>query len=248
MSRPSTVILLVVAALLAALPAATAGVHAYNSTSTVSIPAGSSVVGCESTNECFIPASVTIVAGGTVTWSNDDTAAHTVTSTDNSPMAFDSSLFLAGTTFEVTFSDPGEYPYWCVVHPWRTGVVGVIDPAPPPAPGNGPALVNGAANITGMLPDGTPVELMATWFERQRVMKFDIVFVDSENVNYDIAAVQGGKTVLRDIHSHEYTGMGFHRTDPLDHNPDEFPLYVTVTGDYKLNTPNFFGYLKNDEN
>jgi len=46
---------------------------------TVSAPEGSGVPGCEETDQCFIPSTVTINIGDTVTWSNDDTAAHTVT-------------------------------------------------------------------------------------------------------------------------------------------------------------------------
>ena len=46
----------------------------------VSVPAGTSVPGCEETNECWDPAELTIGVGETVVWSNDDTAAHTVTS------------------------------------------------------------------------------------------------------------------------------------------------------------------------
>ena len=97
-------------------------------TGTVSLPAGSAVPGCEATNECYIPAEVTISVGETITWSNDDTAAHTVTSgtPDSGPDAiFDSSLFMAGTTFEHTFNDAGEYPYFCMVHPWMVGKVTV---------------------------------------------------------------------------------------------------------------------------
>ena len=93
----------------------------------ISIPEGTSIVGCEATDECYIPSTAVVPAGTTVVWSNDDTAAHTVTSTDVSPMAFDSSLFLPETTFEVTFDDPGEYPYWCVVHPWMAGTVVVVE-------------------------------------------------------------------------------------------------------------------------
>jgi len=88
----------------------------------VSIPAGTSVPGCEQTNSCFLPYSVTVNVGDQVIWSNDDTAAHTVTSNDGS---FDSGLFMAGTSFSHTFSQAGEYPYFCIVHPWMTGVVNV---------------------------------------------------------------------------------------------------------------------------
>jgi len=97
-------------------------------TGTISAPAGSSAPGCEETNECFIPAEVTISVGETITWSNDDTAAHTVTSglpSEGPDGVFDSSLFMAGTTFEHTFVEAGEYPYYCMVHPWMTGKVQV---------------------------------------------------------------------------------------------------------------------------
>ncbi len=95
-------------------------------TGTVSAPAGSSVPGCEERNQCFIPADVTISVGDTVTWSNDDTAAHTVTSgiaSEGPDGIFDSSLFMAGTTFEHTFDEAGEFDYFCMVHPWMTGKV-----------------------------------------------------------------------------------------------------------------------------
>jgi plastocyanin len=92
----------------------------------VSIPEGSATPGCEENNECFIPYEVTIGVGGTVTWTNDDTAAHTVTSgtvTEAPDGVFDSSLFMAGRTFEFTFEESGEYDYFCVVHPWMAGKV-----------------------------------------------------------------------------------------------------------------------------
>ena len=94
----------------------------------VSIPSGTSVPGCEETDECFIPASITVNPRDTVTWANDDTAAHTVTSgtVESGPdQIFDSSLFMAGTTFEHTFDDSGEYDYFCMVHPWMIGKVQV---------------------------------------------------------------------------------------------------------------------------
>ncbi len=97
-------------------------------TAKVSMPAGTSVPGCEETNACYIPATVSVAVGGTVTWSNDDTAAHTVTSgsPQNGPDGeFDSSLVLAGKTYEFTFQNAGSYDYFCMVHPWMTGKVQV---------------------------------------------------------------------------------------------------------------------------
>ncbi len=94
----------------------------------ISLPEGSGVPGCDETNECYIPFNVSISAGEEITWSNDDSAAHTVTSgtpVDGPDGIFDSSLFMAGSTFSVTLDDSGEYPYFCMVHPWMTGNISV---------------------------------------------------------------------------------------------------------------------------
>ena len=92
---------------------------------TVSLPAGSGAPGCDETDECYIPYKVTVHPKDKVVWSNDDTAAHTVTSgMPGTPDGiFDSSIFMAGTTFSHTFDTLGEYPYFCIVHPWMKGSV-----------------------------------------------------------------------------------------------------------------------------
>lgn len=98
-------------------------------TATVSLPMGSSLPGCEATDECFIPYNVSVGVGGTITWSNDDSAAHTVTSgivEKGHDGLFDSGLFMAGTTYDFTFDRMGEYDYYCIVHPWMTGKVTVL--------------------------------------------------------------------------------------------------------------------------
>jgi len=87
---------------------------------------GSSVPGCEQTNECFIPNTVTIDVGSTVTWINDDTAAHTSTSGTSAGGPdgnWDSGLVIAGSSFSNTFDQAGDYPYTCMVHPWMAGIV-----------------------------------------------------------------------------------------------------------------------------
>ena len=92
----------------------------------VSMPLGTSVLGCEATDECYIPSEVTVDIGDTVTWINDDTAAHTVTSgtIDGGPDGrFDSSLMLADQSFSFTFEAAGDYDYYCIVHPWMIGKV-----------------------------------------------------------------------------------------------------------------------------
>ena len=91
---------------------------AFAETVTVSTPQGTSVPGCEATNECFIPYEITVNVGDEVVWSNDDSAAHTVTAgsaADGPSGVFDSSLFMAGTTFSFQFDHESEFPYFCMV-------------------------------------------------------------------------------------------------------------------------------------
>ena len=94
----------------------------------VDMPAGTAVPGCEETNECYIPASITINAGDTVTWVNLDTAAHTVTGgspAEGPSGVFDSSLVLGGAEYSFTFEESGSYDYFFMVHPWMVGDVQV---------------------------------------------------------------------------------------------------------------------------
>ena len=71
----------------------------------------------------FEPASLTVVPGTTVTWTNAGADAHTVTGDD---LAFDDSGPLdPGQSFSQTFDEPGTYRYRCGPHPWMEGVITV---------------------------------------------------------------------------------------------------------------------------
>ena len=94
----------------------------------VGIAFNSAIPGCEISSDCFLPAYITVDPGTKVTWINDDAAAHTITSgnPDNGPEdVFDSGLFMAGESFSFDFNSPGEYEYFCMVHPWMLGAVTV---------------------------------------------------------------------------------------------------------------------------
>ncbi|MSV33839.1 MAG: hypothetical protein EXS76_03890 [Nitrosarchaeum sp.] len=97
-------------------------------TVSVEIPKGTSSPGCETSNACFSPASLTINSGDTVEWTNVDTVTHTVTSGSpaNGPSGvFDSSLIMGGASFENTFDEAGSYDYFCMIHPWMAGNIQV---------------------------------------------------------------------------------------------------------------------------
>jgi plastocyanin len=92
----------------------------------VSIAHGSASPGCEETNECYLPYSVTISEHSGVTWTNDDIAVHTVTSgipSDGHNGIFDSGLISPGSTFTNQIDEDGTFDYYSIAHPWMPGKV-----------------------------------------------------------------------------------------------------------------------------
>jgi plastocyanin len=68
----------------------------------------------------FYPQRITVKAGTTVTWSNEDDVPHTVAS---SGKAFKSKALDTRDKFSFTFTTPGTYDYFCSLHPHMTGAV-----------------------------------------------------------------------------------------------------------------------------
>ena len=72
------------------------------------------------TAHAFGTPELTVSPGTTVTWTNRDEDAHTVTSTTN---VFRSPGLDSGDTYAYTFKEPGTYKYFCTLHPLMTGKV-----------------------------------------------------------------------------------------------------------------------------
>ena len=72
-------------------------------------------------NFTFNPATVTVKAGTTVTWTNKDDIPHGIAATNN---AFTRSKALdTDDSYSFTFTTPGTYQYFCYVHPHMTGTI-----------------------------------------------------------------------------------------------------------------------------
>ena len=84
--------------------------------------------GCELTEEgCYNPSTATVDVGGVVIFSNTDGAAHTfssgVPSDDIIGLEFDSGMLSAGDSAEWIPENVGEFPYFCMIHPWMDGLI-----------------------------------------------------------------------------------------------------------------------------
>ncbi len=179
---------------------------------------GASVPGCEETNECFLPYEVSINVGDTVTWVNDDTAAHTATggsASDGPSGVFDSSLVLAGSSFSFTFNEAGTYEYFCMVHPWMEGVVIV-----------GEAMAEEGGIMISI--EAEPAAAGETTDVTVTITNMD--GSATEHVNYDVMATQGSDVILDEKGVHDHDGVMTHTTMalPLDAS-SEMPVDVTVT-------------------
>jgi plastocyanin len=86
--------------------------------SAVTIQPGAEALG----NRAYAPAELTVDLGTTITWTNNDSVAHT--STSDAP-GWDSGIVAPRATYSATFQTAGTFPYHCSIHPGMVGRVTV---------------------------------------------------------------------------------------------------------------------------
>jgi len=91
----------------------------------VVMPTKVSRPGCENDDICYIPSEITVEKGQQVTWMNEDSAFHSVTSGfyDSPTNLFDSGYLDPYESFSFTFNESGTFDYFCTLHPWMEGQV-----------------------------------------------------------------------------------------------------------------------------
>lgn len=90
------------------------------STSATETTSGTNTISIE--GFAFSPKTLTIKAGTTVTWTNKDSASHTVTS-DESKRELNSPNLGNGASYSHTFNTPGTYNYHCTLHPMMKATI-----------------------------------------------------------------------------------------------------------------------------
>ena len=218
-------VLTLVAGIMAIVPSAFADhmkVDVYNAI-------GSSTPGCEETNSCFEPYETIIDIGGEITWHNEDTAAHTVTSGDikgeGPDGIFDSSLLGPGKTFSNKFEEAGTFKYFCMVHPWMEGIVTV----------QGEMMEEEETYVSGMSADGSVhVDIESSIPKAGEEMTILVTFTDADgntisHINYNISATQDGSEAISESGMHEHGGEGMHVTDALS-SDSAVDVQVTILG------------------
>lgn len=123
----------------------------------------------------FVPPSVTVQPGDTVTW-NFVAPFHTTTSDATSgPEVWDSGIVAVGGTFSHVFSTVGSHPYYCRTHsvPGGTAMNGVVIVSSPPPPPPPPPTLTGVSPTSGPTAGGTLTTLSGSNFVGGCAASFD---------------------------------------------------------------------------
>lgn len=96
-------------------------------------------------NPDYDPDIAYVQKGYVVEWTNAESFAHTVTSSEDVGETFDSGLLNEGETFQLDTSELeiGEYEYYCIVHPWMTAKLFIEEPKEP---------------VTAVIPEGAGIQ------------------------------------------------------------------------------------------
>jgi plastocyanin len=151
----------------------------------------------------YVPAVSTVIIGlnNTVTFVNEDTVVHTVTSTSKS---FDSGDIKAGASWTYTFATPGTYNYFCVYHTaWMKGTI----------------VVSEAENATGVqvvIPAGTGSNVKQSYQPGKILVVIGenntVTWVNRDGVPHTVTASDGsfdsGNLVAGASWSHTFTTPG----------------------------------------
>ncbi|MDH5665002.1 MAG: PEFG-CTERM sorting domain-containing protein, partial [Nitrosopumilus sp.] len=177
--------------------------------------------------------------GDEVVWSNDDTAAHTVTSgtAANGPDGlFDSSLFMAGTTFSHKFDTLGVYDYFCMVHPWMVGQVFVTVGGASIEKDLGTITLGSAVTAPVIQVNDLMAEITTSKGSANEPMNIDVTITDMdgnavEHITYNVKATQGSQVLMnQEGHMHKGVMTNTHTTNALPFDASEtMPVNIIVT-------------------
>ena len=240
--------LFVLFAIAAGIVAMTPAAFADHSEVTVTPVAGSSAMGCEETPEgCYTPSTATVDLGGVVIFSNTDSMVHTFSAgtPTGTTGEFETSMVMAGQSYEWTADVLGEIDYFCMVHPWMIGQIIVqeagalaAEEAAAEEAAHAAEEAAHAAEEAAALAAEEAAALAAE--EAAAEPELMVVITDSAvldgtqieldfselHVNYDITATQNGEVIFEGTGLHSMEHIATHQIDAV--GSDENPIDVEV--------------------
>jgi predicted secreted protein with PEFG-CTERM motif len=192
-------------------------------------------------SSCYSPSIAVVDVGGEVVFSNTDMMPHSFTygadlTSEDVGSVFDSGLLMQYQESTWSPDTAGEYNYFCMVHPWMTGLIQVqAAAAAEETPEETHEEVHTEHDSTGMgemdttLTAADIIISVDDGAQKDEMVVIDVTIGDS-HVTYDIVATHNGQTILNEIGAHSHTGEGTHTTSALSADAsDANPIDVTVT-------------------
>ncbi|MCL5102923.1 MAG: PQQ-dependent sugar dehydrogenase [Armatimonadetes bacterium] len=165
-----------------------------------------STVGVEISSFAFNPATVKILPGDSVTWTNRDAFAHTTTSGTGTPPVADgiwnSGSLGLNASFTRVFPTSGTFPYFCSFHTTMRGTVLVASPISPTAAaalGDGSSAALQGVVVTGIFPGGFWVESTDRLGGIYVASSFIPVMSQGLDIIGSITTVNGRKTLNAEV-------------------------------------------------
>jgi predicted secreted protein with PEFG-CTERM motif len=186
----------------------------------IKIPSGASDPGApffwSEKNTGVTTGEITVYPGDSITWSNGDSAFHTITSVSASSIEtgdfkedglFDSGFFTAGKSYTRQFNDQGDFYYYCTLHPYMNGVVHVTT-----NPGSVQTIDGVAKTLIFTVSGDTDNEQLIIILPPELIENPNTAWVDGEMTDFEIAETNTGTKLIIPIlpHSKEIKIMGTH--------------------------------------
>ena len=162
----------------------------------ISILVGSAEQG----NPDYEPDVARVPQGHIIEWINEDSVAHTVTSSVDFGETFDSGLMDGGATFTLDTTDLalGEYEYFCIVHPWMIATIVIEEPKE-------------AVKVEVSMPEGAGIEQPGQIYYDPEVIQVavgtTVLWTNDDNAIHTVTALEGefDSDVMAAGDSYEYT-------------------------------------------
>ena len=188
-------------------------------------------------SSCYSPSIAVVDVGGEVIFSNTDMMPHSFTygadlTSEDVGSVFDSGLLMQYAEYTWSPDTAGEYAYFCMVHPWMTGLIQVQAAAAEETPEE--VHTDHGSMEVASTPSVVDIQISApeTASAGERIT-IDVTILDgmgmgTEHTNYDIVVTHGSETLFEDsVHSH--TGESSHDVTLSADASDENPVDVSVT-------------------
>ena len=149
----------------------------------VRIPQGAHNRLCATFHNCYSPEEIKIQTGDTISWPNEDSEPHTITSgkPGKSDGYFDSGLYKPRESWSFTFNESGVFDYYCTIHPWMAGEVAVAEEP---------------KTSTFSIPDW--IKVNAGWWAKNQIKDADFIQGIQFLIKQDIIRIPTSQTDLGD--------------------------------------------------